>query len=81
MSQSSNVEFLTKIISVDEHMQAEVDRMQADGWLLVPEIKPVVIYQLHRVIKQPEQAAHHGFGQMAVDESKVHILRNGKVLS
>ena len=72
------IEHKTVSIVIDENMQAEMDKLTADGWMLIPDIKPVAIYQLVRA--KGAQATTHGIGaQLKIDDSKVGILRGGKL--
>jgi len=78
-----DIEFAVKTIEVDEHLEQNIKAMLAEGWQLVSGTKPVAIYHVQRA----RQAAAQSFGFMgaqggiALDESKVFILRNGKLLA
>lgn len=76
-----NVEIEHKIfvVEINENMQAEMNKETAQGWTIIPEIKPVAIY--HMVRAKPQQQANTiGVGaKLEVDDRKVGILRGGFV--
>jgi hypothetical protein len=71
------IEHEIKVIPVDDNLPTEVSKMVADGWQIVPGVKPVAIYHVVRVKKQPDLG---GMGELKIDESKIHILRDGKLV-
>ena len=74
-----DLEYETRTIPIDEHFQDEVNKLVADRWEIVPGTKPVAIYHLAR-IKVSQAAAVGGFGTMQIDESKISVIRGGKVV-
>ena len=40
------MEFMTKMLNVDANLQAEIAKLAADGWQLVPGYIPQTIYHL-----------------------------------
>ena len=76
----SEVEHAVKVLQIDNNLQLEVKKLEAEGWELVPGIVPVAVYHLVRVKNKP-QFAQVAEGIMGVDDSKVHIIRGGKVIS
>lgn len=73
------IEHLVKMLPVDANTKAELEKLQAEGWEIVPNVPPVAIYHLAR-LKKPESFADLGIkAEMKIDESKVLILRGGKL--
>jgi len=73
------LEYDTVMIPIDENFQGEVDKLVADRWEIVPGTKPMAIYHLAR-IKVAQAAAVGGFGTLQIDESKISVIRGGKVV-
>ncbi len=67
------VEHDVKMIPIDEHFQAEVEKLAKEGWQFLPGIKPIAIYHVARAKQAPPSAA--GMGQLTIDDSKVIILK------
>lgn len=74
------VEHDIKVIPVNDKLGPELEKLQREGWTLVPGIMPVAIYHVVRA-KQQHVSAPAGFGTLHIDESKIGILRDGKLLS
>ena len=70
------VEHKTVMLAVDETLQAELDKLAAEGWQNM--FKPVAIYQLTRIVAPMAQAS--GKLSLSIDESKIGIIRNGKYI-
>jgi hypothetical protein len=68
------VEFSMKIIPL-ENLQQELEKLQREGWQMVPGMPPTVSYPMARVVQQA--ATNEGKGGITVDDSKVHIVRGG----
>jgi hypothetical protein len=73
------LEYDTVTIPINEQFQDEVNKLVADRWEIVPGTKPIAIYHLVRM-KAAQAAAVGGFGTMQIDESKIHVIRGGKVV-
>lgn len=76
------IEYKAVCIVNDINMQAEADKLAADGWTTRPDVAPVTIYHLVRVKgMQPQPlAGASGLGQMTIDEDKVFIKgADGKI--
>jgi hypothetical protein len=73
------LEYDTVTIPINEQFQDEVNKLVADRWEIVPGTKPIAIYHLVRM-KTVQAAAVGGFGVMQIDESKIHVIRGGKVV-
>jgi hypothetical protein len=72
-------EYETRVMAFDENLQAEIKKMEAAGWQVNPSAQSLVIMHVQR--PQPQQAAGFGgFGSLGIDESKVHIMRDGKIV-
>lgn len=72
------LEYHTVTIPI-ENFQNEVQKLVAEGWEVLPGSKPVAVYHLVRIKKQPV-AGIGGLGSMNIDESKISIIRGGKVV-
>jgi hypothetical protein len=59
-------------IPVDQNFQAEMEKLQAEGWVSMPGVAPQAVYFL---VRQPQQPAGAAFGTMGVDDAKVHIIK------
>lgn len=70
------IEHDVKVIPIDENIDNEVTKLRGDGWELIPGIKPVAVYHLARIKKQPSQS---GVGRMVIDDSKVMIIPASKL--
>lgn len=73
------IEFQTKVIEITENLQAEIEAFVRDGWSLIPGLKPVAIYPVQRLKHRP-QAPVGLTATITIDESKVQILRDGKLI-
>lgn len=73
------LEYHTVMIAINEQFQDEVNKLVADRWEIVPGTQPMAVYHLVRV-KTAQAAAVGGFGTMQIDESKIHVIRGGKVV-
>ena len=82
------VEFDTVVIPLDGDVQAALEAKAREGWMLVPGIKPLGIWQVCRqpgvTFAQPAAGNMMESGgpkvTLTVDPSKVGILRNGKFI-
>ena len=60
-------------------LQGEMDAVTKEGWVVIPEIKPVAVYHMVRAKGAPIGAMGVG-ASLHVDDSKVGILKpNGDV--
>jgi len=73
------LEYRTVTLPIDENWQAEVQKLVSERWEIVPGTLPTSIHHLVRA-KPVQAAAVGGFGTMQIDESKIHIIRGGKVI-
>jgi hypothetical protein len=80
MPNELDLEYLTETIPINEQFQERVSALAADGWEVVPGTQPAAIYHLVRLKKIAQAAGIGGFGSLAIDESKIHIIRGGKVV-
>lgn len=76
------VEHDIKVIPVNENLQGEIEKLAKEGWALVPGVQPVAIYHVVR----PKHINSHlmapaGKGSLSIDDSKIHIMRDGKLIS
>ena len=75
----SEVEHTVKTLQITPNLQAEIHALEAEGWQLVPGVLPVIVYHLVRQKNAPA-VVQGALGQIKVDETKVHILRDGKLI-
>jgi hypothetical protein len=73
------LEYQTVMIPIDEQFQNEVQKHVEAKWEVLPGTKPVAVYHLVRV-KAVQAASVGGFGTLQIDESKIHLIRGGKVV-
>lgn len=73
------VEHDIKVIPLTPNLQAELERLTKEGWILVPGVQPIAIYHVVRQ-KAATAQANTAIGTMMIDESKVQILRNGQLI-
>lgn len=73
------VEHDIKVIPLTANLQAELERLTKEGWILVPGVQPIAIYHVVRQ-KAVAAQANTAIGTMTIDESKVQILRNGQLI-
>ena len=65
-----------KMIPIDPNLPQEVENLIKEGWQLTPNIMPVAIYH----IISPRVSAPDFQVKLAIDDSKIGILRNGKII-
>lgn len=75
----AEIEHVVRTFTVDDNLQAEIEKLQADGFQTIPGIPPVIVYHLMRQKSQPV-AASAGLGKLSIDDSKVMIIRDGKMV-
>jgi hypothetical protein len=73
------LEYQTVMIPIDEQFQNEVQKHVEAKWEVLPGTRPVAVYHLVRV-KAAQAASVGGFGTLQIDESKIHLIRGGKVV-
>lgn len=65
-------------IEVNEELPNELKKLEAEGWKVIPGIAPVAIYS---VFREKPPTNHVEFeANMVIDDSKVHIIRDGKIV-
>ena len=67
------IEHDIKVITFDDNLPSELEKLSKDGWLAIPGIAPVVVYHLVRTKSQ--MASVGGNSHLTVDDSKVFILK------
>lgn len=75
---SVDVEHVIKTIPLDAEFQNELRRLEGEGYELFPGITPVAIYHLIR--KKPSEEGQGALGKIKIDETKVHVLRDGQLI-
>lgn len=69
-----------KIISIGPDLPAELAKLEAEGWKVIPGIAPIAIYSVFR--EKPEAPiGMHIESNLIIDDTKVHVVRNGKIVS
>jgi hypothetical protein len=74
-----SLEYTTLVLPLDDDQQALLDAKAAEGWQMVPGVKPFGVWMLCRAVAG-YMAENKGFGTFHIDDSKIFILRNGKLL-
>jgi hypothetical protein len=74
----ADFEYQALVLPLDEDQQALLDAKTAEGWGLVPGVKPFGVWMICRALQH--LARPEGIGTFHIDESKIFILRNGKLL-
>lgn len=72
----SELEHIVKVLTVDSTFGEELKKLEKEGYELMPGILPVIVYNLVRK-KHPGIG---GVGTIHIDDTKVHILREGKLI-
>ena len=78
----AEIEHSVKVLQLDDNFQAEVKALEAEGWQQVPGVLPVAVYHLIRAkqtVGQGNQVG--GLGVLKIDDSKIGILRDGKLVN
>jgi hypothetical protein len=71
----SEFETDVKMIPINDELPGKIDALKADGWELIAGVQPVAIYHIVRKIVKEEPQSGDVQLRMAVDESKVGVLR------
>lgn len=72
------VEFTQKTLPFDNNLEAELKKMEAEGWQLMQGVMPTITYVLWRAQAQPQSVvSNQGYGSITIDDSKVHIIKGG----
>lgn len=69
---AETVERQTLTFVITPEMQAELKKLEADGWIVDPENKPTMTVHVMRLKKEP---AAVGLGELVIDETKIVIMR------
>jgi hypothetical protein len=79
------IEHCVKSFPLDENLQQETQKLQAEGWDTQKAIPPVVVYHLVRVKREPQKdlpaslrPGGGGIGELQIDDSKIFIRRAGE---
>jgi hypothetical protein len=76
----SDIEHDVKVIPIDANLQTTIKKLESEGWELIPGVVPVAIYHLARNKDQPPKSLG-GEGSLGIDDTKVHVLRNGQIVN
>lgn len=86
------VEFSLRIFAFDDNLPSELAKLEAEGWKPIPGLAPAVNYVVFRPQQPVAQVtpevtpqslmepASAGMGTITIDDSKVHIYRNGRIV-
>jgi hypothetical protein len=78
------IEFTLRILPFNDTLQSELAKLGAEGWQPVPNLTPAATYVLFRPVQQPvapqAEPAAAGLGKLTIDETKVHLYRNGRLV-
>lgn len=77
------VEHAIKVFPLDADLEANIRKMNEEGWLLLPGVAPVAIYSVVRIkgmTTQPQTDGHAPVAKIEIDETKVHLVRDGQVV-
>jgi hypothetical protein len=78
------VEHTVKVFPLDAELENNIKAMTAEGWLLLPGVPPVAIYHCVRIkgiVASPDIDGHKPVAQINIDETKVHIMRDGQLVN
>lgn len=73
-------EFELITLPIDGDLQSKLDALAAQGWQLASQKTYAQYIVMRQPQQQPQMAKQEGFGVMGIDESKVHLMRNGKIV-
>ena len=74
------LEFTAIMLPADSDLQGQLDALAKQGYMQVPGTKQYVVIMLCRPASTEAVASGAGFGKFAIDDSKVAILRDGKLI-
>lgn len=77
----AEVEHTIKVLPIDSNLEASVKALEAEGWELVPGVTPIAVYHIVRVKRDAPPASVGGQGVIRLDDTKVHIVRDGKLVT
>jgi hypothetical protein len=66
-------------IPIDDNQREALDQKAREGWQPVPGETPYAVWKMCRPVQQPASEGI-GFGTLHIDESKIFILRDGKLI-
>lgn len=75
-----NVEFEIKVIPLDENFAENSAKLTAEGYEMVPGIRPAVVFHVMKLAKpaQVQPASAMGaMGDLIVDETRIGVLKAG----
>lgn len=67
-------EHTIKVLPIDTSLQTEVEKLNKDGWQLIPEVLPVAVYHLIRQKAEHKTLEAAVKGKLEIDESKVFVI-------
>jgi hypothetical protein len=79
------VEFSLRILPLNDTLPQELEKLAAEGWQPVPNLAAAATYVMFRDVVQQAAATQaepevSGLGKLTIDETKVHIYRNGRLV-
>ena len=73
-------ERIIKEVPVNPELQAAVEALAKEGWVVDPEHPPKVVYHLMRAINPAQSEGGEMQLKLQIDETKIGILRDGKIV-
>ena len=64
--------------TLDAELEAKLQKLANEGWQLDDAMPPPI--GVYHLVKMPAAATQAGLGTLTIDDNKVFILRNGKLI-
>ena len=77
------VEHAIRVFPLDQNLEANLQQMTQEGWLLVPGVVPVAVYhavRLQGTLPVNEDGTVKSKVSFTIDDTKVKILRDGVLI-
>jgi hypothetical protein len=75
----AEIERAVKEIWIDADLQKNVEALATEGWQLDPENPPKCVYHVMRIVGQQPSEGDMQL-RLQIDDSKIGILRDGKIV-
>lgn len=69
------VERTVKEILIDENLPKAIEQLASKGWMVDPDNPPKAVYHVFRYVQSGDMQL-----KMHIDDSKIGILRDGKIV-
>lgn len=77
----AQIDHCVKVLELDDSFKDRVKALEAEGWQQVPGVLPVAVYHLIRIKQEVQSNQVGGFGDLHIDDTKIHVVRDGKVVN